>query len=160
MQAAEFARHIKEAAAQYRGTALDEFLTRLVADADIAEVARELRGDWILAHVKANSDGQVRRIAGRFAIVATAGELAISFGILPWPQGAANAAAAECFRAAVKARGGIGALETQRGIDQVRAFIAAHGASRFENPKDVGAPRISNSGWRHSHERGASAQDV
>ena len=110
---------------QYRGTALDEFLARLVADADIAEVARAMRTAWLGKYVAINSDGQVRRIAGRFAIVAAAGELAISFGILPWPAGSANAAAKECFDAAVKARGGIGALEIERGIDQVRAFIAA-----------------------------------
>jgi putative DNA primase/helicase len=136
MKAAEFAEHIKEAAEKYRGVALDEFLTRLVADADLAEVARAMRTTWLGANVPPNSDGQVERIAGRFAVVAAAGELAISFGILPWPRGSANAAAKECFDAAIKARGGIGALEIERGIDQVRAFIAAHGASRFENPKD------------------------
>ena len=35
MLAADFARHIKEAAAKYRGVALDDFLTRLVADAEV-----------------------------------------------------------------------------------------------------------------------------
>jgi uncharacterized protein (DUF927 family) len=146
VQAAEFARQIKEAAARYRGTALDEFLTRIVADADIAEVAREMRGVWLKTHVEENSDGQVRRIAGRFAIVAAAGELATKFNILPWPEGSASAAAAECFRAAVKARGGKGALEIERGIDQVRAFLAAHGASRFENPKDYESKQ-----WTDAH---------
>ena len=32
------------------------------------------------------ADGQVRRVARRFALVATAGEMAISFGVVPWPK--------------------------------------------------------------------------
>jgi putative DNA primase/helicase len=156
MLAADFARHIKEAAAKYRGVALDEFLTRLVADRDVGDLARDMRAAWMQKHVAANSDGQVRRIAGKFALVAVAGELAIKYGILPWETGAAARAAKVCFDSAVKARGGVGALEIERGIDQVRAFIAANGSSRFENPRDYEAkeyqhPQTGDTMKREAH---------
>ena len=116
---------------------------------------RALRAEWLQKHVAANSDGQVRRIAGKFALVAVAGELATTFGTLPWETGAA------CwpkgmFRLSDQARGGIGALEIERGIDQVRAFIAANGSSRFENPRDYEAreyqhPQTGDTMKREAH---------
>lgn len=44
-------------------------------------------------------DGQIGRVAKRFALVAAAGELAIGYGILPWQAGAAADFARECFEA-------------------------------------------------------------
>ena len=46
-----------------------------------------------------DADGQVKRAASKFALVAMAGELAIEYGIVPWPEGAAFAAAVELFHA-------------------------------------------------------------
>jgi hypothetical protein len=45
------------------------------------------------------ADGQVKRAASKFALVAMAGELAIEYGIVPWPKGDAIKAAAEMFDA-------------------------------------------------------------
>jgi len=41
----------------------------------------------------------VKRAASEFALVAMAGELAIEYGIVPWPKGDAIKAAAEMFDA-------------------------------------------------------------
>jgi putative DNA primase/helicase len=98
--------------------------------------------------------GQVQRVAGRFALLAAAGEMATALGILPFLQGEAEGAAARCFTDWLAAReGGAGAAEDAKAIAAVRRFLIAHGASRFETVKDQGeAPdeqRIAlRAGWR------------
>ena len=78
------------------------------------------------------ADGQVGRVAARFALVAAAGELATALEILPWPQGEASFAAARCFDDWLAARGGHGPEEITEGIRRVRSFLEMHGSSRFE----------------------------
>jgi uncharacterized protein (DUF927 family) len=77
------------------------------------------------------ADGQVIRVAQRFALIGTAGEIAVGAGVLPWKPGTAIQAAVRCFRDWLEARGGIEPAEITDGIDRVRAFVAAHGMSRF-----------------------------
>ena len=72
------------------------------------------------------------RVGRRFGLIAAAGELAAGLGILPWPEGEAERAAARCFNDWLQARGGTGSAELRDGIAQVRAFLEAHGSSRFE----------------------------
>jgi uncharacterized protein (DUF927 family) len=75
-------------------------------------------------------------------LVAAAGELATTVGIFPWPPGEASRAASVCFRAWLDARGGTGAAELREGQRQIRAFLEAHGNSRFEEawPNDLQEP--------------------
>jgi len=80
----------------------------------------------------AQADGQVRRVAARFGLVAGAGELAGAFGILLWPDDEAKKAAAICFQAWLKQRGGIGAQEFAAGLAQVRHFFQTHEISHFQ----------------------------
>jgi uncharacterized protein (DUF927 family) len=129
-----------------------------------------MRQQFIADHVPAGSDGQVRSVAGRFGVIAAAGELATAWNILPWQMGEATQAAAICFRAWLNERGGIGAGEDQAAIRQVRAFFEQHGTSRFaeirpahvagaapawQRPLDLDAPgelsevrTINRCGWR------------
>jgi uncharacterized protein (DUF927 family) len=99
-----FARHLGEASRRYYGTALRPYLQRLTArlsaDASgLIAMVRERRQKFIENNVAAGADGQVLRVAGRFALIAAAGELATAFGITGWPDGEAERAAAVCFRA-------------------------------------------------------------
>jgi putative DNA primase/helicase len=48
-------------------------------------------------HCRLDADGQVQRVAQRFALVAAAGELGIALGVLPWPRDEANRALARSF---------------------------------------------------------------
>jgi hypothetical protein len=91
------------------------------------------------ANVPAQADGQVVRVAARFALVAAAGELATALGILPWPAGEASVASSRCFNDWLVARGDKGPEEISAGIRQVRSFLEMHGSSRFEEawPKDT-----------------------
>jgi uncharacterized protein (DUF927 family) len=90
------------------------------------------RDSWLRRNLPAGADGQVARVARRFGLVAAAGELTTGLGILPWPEGEAEKAATRCFNDWLAARGGIGSAELRDGIAQVRAFLEAHGSSRFE----------------------------
>ena len=129
-----FARRIKAAIEQQRGHAAVAFLEKLTAAPDEAvKSVRTTRDRWLREHLPPKADGQVARVAGRFALIAAAGELAVGWDILPWPEGEASGAAATTFRAWIDRRGGVEAGEITSGIEQVRAFLEAHGSSRFES---------------------------
>lgn len=98
----------------------------------IAPRVDEIAAEFVRSHCPAGADGQVLRVARRFALVAAAGEIATRCEVLPWPKGEALDAAAKCFKAWLDARGGAGAGEDIEAIRTVRAFIGQHGNSRFE----------------------------
>jgi len=130
---AAFANRIKKAAAEHTGHAAPLFIEQIVKDPEAARKKVDaIQRAWIEKHLPRDADGQVSRAAGRFALVAAAGERAIEYGILPWPKGEADNAAAVCFKAWITRRGGIGSAEITEGIAQVMAFLEAHGAARFE----------------------------
>src|SRR5437763_5958175 len=84
--------HLRVAAGQNYGHAGRELLRRVAADP--RAVADELRGyqkQFITENCPASADGQVHRVANRFAVVAAAGELATALGIFPWSEGEAIA---------------------------------------------------------------------
>ncbi len=159
-KAADLADAMKEAAARFYGAAGRVWLERLAVDpAAVAFRARGTINAFVARHVPAGADGQVRRAAARFALVAAAGELAIDAGILPWPAGEAQKTAAACFKAWLGARaGGKGAAEDAEAVAKVRHFLTAHGASRFEEvgPQDEAATRvvINRAGWRKKDANG------
>ena len=78
-------------------------------------------------------EGQAKRAAGRFAVLALAGELATSYGITGWETGEAIKAAAVGFAAWLSLRGGIGQGNAERGqiAERIISFIERHGDSRF-----------------------------
>jgi putative DNA primase/helicase len=94
------------------------------------------------------ADGQVQRVARRFALVAVAGELATKWNLTGWPQGTAIAAAQTCFNAWVATRGGKGNLEPKQVLAQVRAYLEQHGESRFAPWDDDGRVTFNRVGFR------------
>lgn len=142
--AAILANHLKTATECHCGHALHAFL---------AKVASNLYGlaDRLGAAVDAfaedscpeGADGQVRRVAQRFGLVAAAGELAIEKGILPWAAGEARAAVRTCFDAWLEERGGIEPAEERAALAQVRSFLQAYGESRFSADGETG-DRVTN----------------
>ena len=158
-QAGAFSDYLRDASATYYGTPIRAYLERLVAlrSADpegLADFVRTYREDFIAAHVPAGADGQVRSVAGRFGVIAAAGEMAITFGALDWPDGEAGRACVRCFRDWLDARGTIGSGEAQKAIAQVRRFIELHGNSRFLEIR-AGAP-ASHPLWQRQQ---AEAED-
>ena len=126
------ARHLRLASERHRGHAGAILLERITGNLPaLADALREEKAEWLGRHLPAGADGQVSRVAARFALAAAAGQLATDLGLLPWPDGEAASAATVCFRAWLDRRGGVGAAEDEAGLSQVRAFIEAHGMSRF-----------------------------
>jgi uncharacterized protein (DUF927 family) len=73
----EFADRLRIATQKYYGTAARAFLTEIVRKLEQASDAlRKSRDDFIQERCPPNADGQVRRAATRFGLVAAAGELA------------------------------------------------------------------------------------
>lgn len=127
------AQRIRRGAAEVYGTAGRAFVTRVADDPERVRVeAGKMMAAFVREAVQPGSDGQVRRVADRFALVAVAGELARAFGIVPWPEGAAMEAARRCFAGWIEERGGTGAAEIADAVNRLRSFLEAHGSARFE----------------------------
>jgi uncharacterized protein (DUF927 family) len=127
-----FANHLRQATKAHHGHAARAFIDAIAPNLDeITARAKDSIKDFVENDVPAGADGQVKRVAARFAIVAVAGELAADLGVLPWEPGEASAAARHCFLAWLGVRGGVEPAEIRDGIEVVRAFICAHGMSRF-----------------------------
>jgi uncharacterized protein (DUF927 family) len=128
----QFADHLAAASRQYYGTPLRELLKHLAGNRDeLIRRAQGWIGEFVAAHVPDASSGEVTRMAKRFGLVATAGELATSLGLTGWPEGEARRAAAVCFSAWREAHGSSSGTDAEHGIRRVRAFIEAN-PSRFE----------------------------
>ncbi len=131
---AEFSRAIMKASGQFHGTAFRAFLEKLTAmDSEEPREFIEMKHDQFIRANLTGRDpcGQAIRAGHRFALIATAGELAAQFKIVPWPDGAASWAARVCFDAWLKARGGAGNQEPRDMLAQVRHFLEQHRESRF-----------------------------
>jgi uncharacterized protein (DUF927 family) len=115
----------------------------------------EIIESFVAEYAPARGDGQIRRAATRLGLIAAAGELAISFGIMPWQEGEAEAAASRALSDWISSRGGTEPAEDQEAIAQVRRFFEAHGESRFESVDGTEIRPVPNrAGWRRGHGAG------
>ncbi len=129
---AALSRALVESCALAYGVAGPAFLRALLPRLDALPDDLKLRRRAFLdRHVPKGADGQVVRVAGRFALVAAAGELASDMGITGWERGEAERAAERCLLAWIEARGGGGNLEPMRMLAAVRHFLELHGSARF-----------------------------
>ena len=125
---------LKQQAETYHGAAGVAWLEHLAQRGDDYRkgIAQQVN-QFVQDHTPEGAGRQVGRVCRRFALVAVAGELATQAGLSGWPAGEATAAAARCFADWVASFGGIGNREERSALQQVRAFIEAHGGSRFES---------------------------
>jgi putative DNA primase/helicase len=129
--AATFANRMRDTTNRHFGHVGPAFVEHLLAERDswpefaatVKELGLRLAGD--------GADGQVQRVARRFALVGAAGELATKWELTGWLKGTAMKAAQDCFNAWVTERGGKSNLEPRQVLAQVRAFLEKHGESRF-----------------------------
>jgi putative DNA primase/helicase len=126
------ARHLRAATNQHHGVAARQYLAAIVASVDtLQKSAAVMMKGFCEKYVPNGADGQIERVAQRFALVAVGGELAQVYGIVPWQPNEAIEAAGRCFEDWLRARGGHDAAEERDGIEQVRSFILSNGMSRF-----------------------------
>ena len=126
----QFSDALKREAATHYGHAGRAFLEKLSRDHD---TSFSTALDNIKALPALQGDGsQAARAAARFAVLALAGELAITYGVAPWPVGSAIEAAAVGFAAWQSLRGADkGNAERGQIADSINSFLERHGDSRF-----------------------------
>jgi putative DNA primase/helicase len=137
--------HIKTMATNHHGLAGRAFLEKLTRD------RRDFSG--LLDEFKTlpnftGLDGQTKRGAARFALLAMAGELASDYGVTGWVSGLATEAATLAFNLWCAGRGR-GNDEGHQIFRQLSGFIERHGDSRFSS-KDSNAENPSirdRAGW-------------
>ncbi len=156
---AAFSDRLRAATAEHHGTAGPAFVERFLEDRETAlATARAMRDAFVtLARDRFGLDGegQTVRAAARLGLIAAAGEMAAAWGLTGWPQGEARDGALEVLGLWLEGRGGGGAAEARDAVARVRAFLTAHGASRFESIHDDGLhepetsrPIVNRAGWR------------
>lgn len=141
-----FSDAIKRAAATHYGHAGRAFLRHLTHDnRDLCVMLERIKAlPWFQA---ASGEGQERRAAARFALLALAGELATEYGITGWPEGVAIESAKVAYEAWRSMRGG-GNDERRQILEQLAGFIERHGDSRFSSVEgDRDFPVHNRAGW-------------
>ncbi len=132
---AAFSDALKRESQKHYGHAGRAFLEQLTRDHDASftEYLDELKARPEFSAV--NDEGQAKRAAARFALFALAGELATTYGLTGWAEGAATEAAAAGFAAWLSLRAGKarGNLERDQVIERIASFIERHGDSRFSD---------------------------
>jgi uncharacterized protein (DUF927 family) len=153
---AALADHIRQASSLYHGAVFRAYLGHLAQDLNsdpdgLRDRLNATIKNFVADVAPPGSDGQVVRVAGRFALLAAAGEYASRSGALGWPEGDATWGVHECFLAWLHRRGGHGPLEVRNLLEQFEAFLHQHGASRFEpmdgNHKGPARPVINRAGF-------------
>ncbi|SAI30798.1 Superfamily II helicase and inactivated derivatives [Bordetella ansorpii] len=128
---------LRRATSENYGVANDAWLSYLTKEKHrLGETGfREFCKTRLAAHeaslLPAGADGQVNRVAGRFALLALAGELAAQAGIGGWSVEDVKAAMQRCLADWIRHRGGTGPSEETQALRQVQAFFEEHGASAF-----------------------------
>ncbi len=130
---AELSEHLNTQSLDYHGTAFEVFLNKLILSKDkVRPVFDSIRGKFIEVLPKdVEVDGQVKRIANRFALIATAGELATKWGVTGWKENNALEACITCFKDWINNRGGYGSQEEREMLEQVRDEISKNRKNNF-----------------------------
>src|SRR5690606_25099198 len=125
--ASKFAETLKANAGKYYGTAFIDFIQYVLKNREaIPAMLKDCEKAFAESVLTDNASGQARRVAGRFALVAAAGELATQWGVTGWPPGESMTAAITCFKAWLSGYGGEGNKEEREMLAQVRRFLEAH----------------------------------
>jgi putative DNA primase/helicase len=129
---AGFAQTIKADALAVYGTAGPAFVEALAEDADKARKTTITKiNSTVSGWIEPGADGQIMRVARRFAMIGASGEMARAALSLPWADGEAMAAAKICLDAWLGNRSGDGAGEITMALDALNEAIERHGDARF-----------------------------
>ncbi|GAB3471601.1 DUF927 domain-containing protein [Azotobacter salinestris] len=137
MDGESFHRALTVAAGQHYGHLGQAFVEKLIAGYDRDEMLKDF--DKVRAQFQSDS-AQAGRVADRFAVIALAGELAIAYGLLPWPTGTSLKDSQLLYREWLE-RVGSGNAEDRQILAGIASFIERHGSSRFS---DVNASEVES----------------
>ncbi len=143
-----FSDTVKEKANTFYGVAGRAYLEQLTRDHDTLEqLTRHLDSalNKITAPYKSLSPQELRT-ARAFALVAVAGELATSYGITGWNEGAAFESALSCFEQWHGYRGA-GDTEDRQIKEAIQAYVEMYGDARFTHTNDENRLHGMRSGY-------------
>ncbi|MCB1968618.1 MAG: DUF927 domain-containing protein [Candidatus Accumulibacter sp.] len=142
---------IKRAVVTHYGRAGRAYLERLAHDQrDFAAMLEVTKG--LPDFNRQDFEGQDKRAAGRFALLALAGELATEYELTGWPEGDAIKAAVVGFKAWRSLRGR-GNDERRQILERVSNFIERHGDGRFSNADTSTEMQVrERAGWWRDHQ--------
>lgn len=159
MTPAELTTKIRSLSELHYGVAGRAFLTELVKEMATLDFSSALQGsldDEVKRILPQGADGQVQRVARRFALVFVAGQYAQWFKVLP-PSLDVQGAVESCFNDWLKERGSAGEQESRAILEQVRSFLEKHGQSRFQDTKDTPSQLVINrAGFKDQSEDGTT----
>jgi len=119
---------------EHNGIVIDEFAKYITSNfADVKAKAYSIVDDWLSINLPPEANGQVARVARKFALVAAAGEIAIEAKILPFNKFDAMLHCAILFKNWLNKRGGSGSQEFKGIVDRLRSLIQEGINSRFLN---------------------------
>jgi uncharacterized protein (DUF927 family) len=124
--ARKLADDLKTGAHASYGHAGPKFIEAFIKDEKTAIAFIKEQMEAFEKNVPTDAEGQVRRIAHRFAVVAAAGELAVSFDVLPWEKGDAATAVTTVFKQWLNERGSAANAEEDRIISTFRDYLQAN----------------------------------
>ena len=124
---------INELASKHYGHAGIKWLEYLTLDKDVVMQKAQVLLDSFIEQHSQIKNGQASRVLRRFALVATAGELATQAGITGWTQGRVFEAVAHCFNTWLGNLGNGENMEETKTLEHIKAFFEANGTSRFED---------------------------
>jgi putative DNA primase/helicase len=132
--AKDLANHLKEMAAKYHGSSIDGFMKCLVNNFDeFKDRVKMFRKQWLELNTKDIQDGQVERVAGSFALVASVGEVAVQYGTLAFEPQKIAIACSVLFQNWLKKRGGTDSFEFKEIVTRLKRLIQEQANSRFLN---------------------------
>lgn len=131
---------------EHSGIVIDEFAKYITSNfTEVKNKANSIIDDWLSINLPPEADGQVCRVARKFALVAAAGEIAIEAKILPFEKFAASLHCAILFKNWLNKRGGSGSQEFKGIVDRLTdllqkginsRFLNADGTDENKSPKD------------------------
>lgn len=147
------AEYLNQHSKQYYGIAGETWLSYLCDNFDdVMTQAKQLYQQYKQQLEQNIDDGHIKRVAGQFALIAVAGELAKS--ITSWQTGRAMTAVQSIFNDWFSQFEYKGDYQQKQILRQVRAFLSVHGSSRFEPSTGGGDDRINNRAGYYKEDNG------
>ena len=142
---AEFSNYLRSASAKYYGTPAVAFIEKVLEEKE--SIRRQFDQEYQklkMQYLPEKSEGQDQRAFERFMFAGFAGELAIKYGVLNFPQGTLRRAAISCFNSWLEDKEGVGDDENRQILEHVKGFFELHGHSRFFDLGGFPGQKIAN----------------
>lgn len=130
----KFTDELSDASLKYFGTVSRAYINHIIRDPSFAtSFSTNIKRQFIDKHRPINGNSQVVRAINRFAIVASGGELATTYGLTGWETGSAFDAVSKCFENWFSIWGGANDREESQILSRVCNFFTLYANERFEN---------------------------